>query len=213
VITRPNYRDVGISMIMESLGHGGASVIISTSVITESARVTSVPLASEVIRVVAVAPTGTLASCQRSWSCPDRGNPHADSRLARNSAAPRRDAVRAGNNNEVPALLSQRQLRDYVAAPGRRSAATGHRLRYERGPGCLGSKATASNPHAGFRDHWVTVSTRPRTREPRKRACGIRGATYRDQGRRRDHGELYAGSGRSSAVNFVAAVDAKPRRR
>jgi hypothetical protein len=30
----------------------------------------------------------------------------------------RAGAARAGNNNEVPALLSQRQLRDYVAVPG-----------------------------------------------------------------------------------------------
>jgi hypothetical protein len=68
--------------------------------------------------VVAVAPVGALASSYRSWSCSDRGNLHADSRLARDSAAFRRGAACAGNNNEVPALLSQRQLRDYAADPG-----------------------------------------------------------------------------------------------
>jgi hypothetical protein len=43
VIGRPKYRDVGFSMITESLKYGGASVIIGTSLITENARGTSVP--------------------------------------------------------------------------------------------------------------------------------------------------------------------------
>jgi hypothetical protein len=126
-------------MIMESLGYGGTSVIISTSLITESARGTSVPAGLRGHPGARGRPGRRPRELSTIMVVLGPRNPHADSRLARDSAAPRRGAARPGNDSEVPALLSQRQLRDYAAVPGgRRSATTGHRAAVRAGAGWLG---------------------------------------------------------------------------